>query len=246
MSIEEGGAAERRPELALAEEFAAISRLLASQPDFDAVLARNSALAVEHIPGCEHAGISLVEDGRIATHGGTDDVAWLVDRLQYEAGEGPCLDAVGRDQVCETGDLASDGRWPAFAPEAARTTGVRSMISFGLHANRSALGSLNLYSGRTHAFSEGAPGVGSVDVAGWGSVFAAHAAIVLAAARDRANLRAAMDTRGTIGAAIGIIMARQQVGHDQAFEILSRASQRMNVKLRDIAAQITEGGRPPA
>jgi hypothetical protein len=38
----------------------------------------------------------------------------------------------------------------------------------------------------------------------------------------------------------GIIMARQRCGPDEAFELLRRASQRANVKVHALAAQIVE------
>jgi AmiR/NasT family two-component response regulator len=41
----------------------------------------------------------------------------------------------------------------------------------------------------------------------------------------------------------GIVMARQKVSDDEAFDILRRASQRMNVKLRDLAEKVVH---PPA
>ncbi|GAA3725295.1 GAF domain-containing protein [Spinactinospora alkalitolerans] len=63
-----------------------------------------------------------------------------------------------------------------------------------------------------------------------------------------ANLRAALDSRAGIDQAIGVIMAQQRCGADEAFAFLSRASQNRNVKLRDLAAgiltQITTGPDP--
>jgi AmiR/NasT family two-component response regulator len=38
----------------------------------------------------------------------------------------------------------------------------------------------------------------------------------------------------------GIIIARQGCGPDESFDVLRRISQRTNVKLRDVAAQIVE------
>ncbi len=49
-----------------------------------------------------------------------------------------------------------------------------------------------------------------------------------------------------IGQAKGIIMARQQVDADEAFEILRRGSQRLNRKLRDVAEELTAGATRPS
>ena len=54
-------------------------------------------------------------------------------------------------------------------------------------------------------------------------------------------------TRDVIGMAKGIIMARQNVSEEEAFDILRRASQRMNVKLRELAERVVHpNGRPRA
>ena len=59
---------------------------------------------------------------------------------------------------------------------------------------------------------------------------------------DRAEqMRAAVESNRVIGAAVGIMMARRGLSQDEAFALLSRASQRSNRKLRDIAAAIVSG-----
>ena len=62
------------------------------------------------------------------------------------------------------------------------------------------------------------------------------------------NLRIAMASRATIEQAKGILMARGGISADQAFEMLVRASQRENRKLRDVATELVDRvqQRPPA
>jgi AmiR/NasT family two-component response regulator len=50
----------------------------------------------------------------------------------------------------------------------------------------------------------------------------------------------ALQSRDVIGQAKGVLMAREGVGPEEAFAMLRRASQRLNVKLRDVARQIAE------
>jgi hypothetical protein len=60
-----------------------------------------------------------------------------------------------------------------------------------------------------------------------------------------ARMRARLGTLPAIEQAKGIIMAQQRCGPDEAFDLLRRASQHMNVPLRELAAQIvakTMGG----
>lgn len=68
----------------------------------------------------------------------------------------------------------------------------------------------------------------------------------LASARAKAaNLEVALHTARQIGIAIGILMARHGLTEDQAFDALRTASQRSQVKLRDIAARVVLTGMLP-
>jgi hypothetical protein len=55
-----------------------------------------------------------------------------------------------------------------------------------------------------------------------------------------ARLQARQETLAVIEQAKGIIMAQQRCGPDEAFTLLRRVSQRTNIKLHVLAAQIVE------
>ena len=57
-----------------------------------------------------------------------------------------------------------------------------------------------------------------------------------------AHLEEALRSSRRIGAAIGILMASRRVSEDVAFEMLSRASQNGNRKLRLVAEDIVHSG----
>lgn len=217
-------------ELALAETFAEIARTLLAAKTLEATLTSITDAAVRTIEGCDHACISLIDGRRITTPAASDPVAVAVDAIQYEVDDGPCLDAIRAQMVVHAEDLAQDTRWPLFAARAAAETGVHSMLSFRLFAERDTMGALNLYSKRAGAFDPEADRVGAV--------LAAHAAVAMVGARHSDQKDEAIRTRDVIGQAKGILMARQGITEDEAFDTLRRASQRMNIKLRDVAAQI--------
>ena len=80
-------------------------------------------------------------------------------------------------------------------------------------------------------------------------ILAAHASVAAGTMRERdafqetsRNLHQALSSRDVIGQAKGILMARLQVTPEDAFEALRRASQRLNVKLRKVAATLAETG----
>jgi two-component system, response regulator / RNA-binding antiterminator len=53
-----------------------------------------------------------------------------------------------------------------------------------------------------------------------------------------ARMRAKLDTLSVIEQAKGIIMTQSDCGQDEAFDLLRRASQRTNMPVRELAAQI--------
>ena len=62
--------------------------------------------------------------------------------------------------------------------------------------------------------------------------------MALGRAIDEDNLNLALTTRGIIGQAIGLTMARFQITSDRAFQFLVRASSTSNIKVRDIAEEV--------
>ena len=73
-----------------------------------------------------------------------------------------------------------------------------------------------------------------------------HACTALSAARDRDNLRTAVDTRDVIGQAKGILMQRRRLTADAAYTELVRISSTTNTKLRDVCAYLCATGELPA
>ena len=217
----------------LADTFAEVARSLRAEGSVESTMDRIVMLAVRTIDGCDHAGISFVQGRRITTPAASDDVPVVVDAVQYDADEGPCLDAIREHEVFTTDDLRQEQRWPNFSARAVEQSGVLSMLSFRLFVEEDTMGALNLYS-RTE---------GAVDADDWavGSVFAAHAAVALSAAIKQQQLEEAVESRDIIGQAKGILMAREHVTADEAFHMLRRGSQRLNVKLRELAGRIATG-----
>lgn len=96
---------------------------------------------------------------------------------------------------------------------------------------------MNLYARQERAFSEV-----DIDVC---RLFASQAAVVLSNAHAywdahdlSARLGEAMKTSAVIERAKGILMAAQHCDDQAAFDLLVRASQRENIKVRDIASRI--------
>lgn len=99
------------------------------------------------ITGTSGAGIMLmsgdVSRGSICT---TNDTSAIVEQLQYDLGEGPCIDAHKLRQPVLEPDLMSPTtpRWLAFTGPAI-DAGVRAIFGFPLQIGAVCLGALNLY-----------------------------------------------------------------------------------------------------
>src|SRR5688500_991797 len=76
----------------------------------------------------------------------TDPVSALIEQLQYDLGEGPCVDAYHLDRPVLEPDLAEPvtPRWVAFAAPAV-ASGARAVFGFPLQVGAVRLGALNLY-----------------------------------------------------------------------------------------------------
>jgi len=132
--------------------------------------------------------------------------------------------------------MTREDRWPDFTRRAL-DLGIRSMLSFQLYVAEDTLGALNLYSDQAAAFTDESENIGLL--------FAAHAALAMAGARNHDDLTRALSMRDLIGQAKGILMERHRLTADQAFALLVRASQRTNTKLTDIARNLADTGSLP-
>jgi transcriptional regulator with GAF, ATPase, and Fis domain len=231
--------APEHPDHALVAEFAEIAAHVHSSEDYEASLRQITEAAVHALDGCDYASVSLLERTGPVTRAATDPVASAGDQIQYDEGEGPCLDAAMHERWVHTPDLSESHRWPRSSARLVSQLGVRSMFSCRLAldaAPHQTLGGLNLYAMAPDAFSEQDRLLAIL--------LASLGAVVADASRQQANLRAAVESRQVIGEAIGILRAQGGLSSDQAFAALSSASQRMNVKLRDLAGEIaTRGGQ---
>lgn len=226
----------------VAETFARVARELEAATQPEQTQEYVTRAAVETIPGCDAAGISLIKrHGNITSVAPTDDLARQINAIEHEVGEGPCLGAITDHAIYHIDDFrdASD-QWPKFVERVNAEIGPASMLSFRLFTSGDTVGALNLYGRRPYAFTDDSKAIGAI--------MAAHAAIALAAAREHRNvqdLESALHTSRQIGTAVGIVMVRQGLGQDEAFDFLVDASQRLNRKIRDLAdAIVAEGGLP--
>ncbi len=220
----------------LAGAFAEISRVLLAEPDVQRTLDRMCEFLVSTVDGCEHAVVTIVRDHHLESPAASDAVGPVVDAIQLEVDDGPCVEAIRDEQTVVTDDLAAETRWPMFSRRAVEATGVRSMLAFRLFVAGDTLGSLNLYSKQPQAFTEESLAVGTI--------FAAHASVALRAAQtkeDLVRLREVVRARELIAQAKGILMGRRGISSQAAMDILCRGAERLKIELRELARRVVEG-----
>ncbi len=182
------------------------------------------------LPEFAHVSVSVRNGaGRFETSAGTDELAFDLDRVQYDLGEGPCVEAIESEPVVAVPHLRHDQRWPRYV-QAAADRGVRSQVAVRLFTRNRHVAGLNLYSTEREDVQ-----VDSLDTA---RLFASHAAILLGHVQEEDQLNQALQTRKIIGQATGILMEHYRMDADRAFQFLLRASSTGNVKLRDVAQEV--------
>lgn len=227
------------------DAFGSLAQLIYAADGFDDVYTAIVTTAVAVIDGCDHASImQRGKDGHFATVVATDEIARIVDKLERLHREGPCLDAVVEDAPQFEDDLTSStSQWPRFAEEVVRLTPVRSVAGFRIVAGNQKLGALNLFADRVDGIKQSA--------ADQAVILAAFATIAIGAMHRREEARTlslGLESNREIGKAIGLLMAFHKVSDDEAFALLRKASQDMNIKLAEVAREVVQhhnAGHPP-
>jgi hypothetical protein len=224
--------------LRLARQVAQLGHELVAAGSGVDVLRAVALTAVVAVEGADHASITRVSGGHLATLAATGEVPLRADLLQSELGEGPCLDEVGDCGELRADDLRADGRWPGFARRAVAEHGILSVLSFRMFSEEAGPPTgLNLYATAPGAFDDAAVMTGLV--------LATHGALgVTSLARKLRgdHLERALESNRSIGVAIGILMARHLVSQAEAFDLLRVASQHTHRKLADIALDVIDTG----
>ena len=215
----------------------ALRRFLAGDDDLETMLTKIVLLVTEWVPGCDVASITRVGRDGPTTPVFTDKAAVWLDEVQYSEGDGPCLAAI-RHHGPEHCMTASETRWPVFA-EAARDHGVLSVLSTPLLDGDVSVGALNMYSRSVERYDDDARQRAAAFADQLG-IAAAKVTMYAEGYELAKQLQEAMASRAEIEQAKGILMGAERCSADDAFQILVRASQNQNRKLRAIAVEIVE------
>jgi GAF domain-containing protein len=212
--------------------FLGLGGVLLGEDTVDDLLDRVVQLAVATVPSAQSVSITVAQDGKVHTANSSGPAALELDRAQYAGGGGPCLEAIEGSQL-EADLVDPESPWPHLRAPAAEQ-GVRKVLSTPLGVRERRLGALNIYSRSASGFSDAEKHAATL-FGDQAAVLVANAMTLMSSQQIAEQLRAALASREIIGEAKGILMQQQTCTRDEAFDILRRASQRENRKLRELA-----------
>ena len=190
------------------------------------------------------SGIMLIDErGALRYVAATDPQSRLLEDLQLDAGEGPCIESFLYDEPVACEDVRKDERWPVLAERLA-TAEIGGVLGVPVHLQGAPVGSLDVYArgARSWRADERDALVRFCEVA--------EAVITTAVRAEQAGelaerLTSALDRRIPVERATGYLMARDRLGRAAALERLRRAARADGRDLGDVATDLLDSGRLP-
>ena len=191
-------------------------------------------------------GITLSRRHRSITVAGNNHEARLIDEVQQAYGDGPCLEAMRSGTTVLVQDTSSEWRWRDYCTVIAQR-GHLSALCVPLELDEGATAALYVFAPQPGAFD--AATIRNCELYGSQAERSLRLAVRIGTKQQHADdLRQAMRSRTVIDLACGIIMGQNRCSQDEAFKILTKASNGRNQKLRDVAEQLIKavGSEAPA
>lgn len=187
------------------------------------------------------AGIMLASPaGDLRVMASSSEEMRLLELFELQAHEGPCLDCYSTGEPVVNVDLGGgDPRWPLFAARAT-AAGFRSVHALPMRLRGAVLGALNMFNVDTGRMrpADMAAGQALADVA---TIAILQHRAALEAKLLNEQLNEALNTRIVIEQAKGVIAERRGVDMTAAFAVLRDHARTHNLRLADVARDVTEG-----
>ena len=186
------------------------------------------------------AGLLLADQrGELRVVAASTEAARLLELVQLQSDQGPCLDCFRSGRPVAATDLSSDQRWPRFAA-AAGQAGFAAVQALPMRLRDQVIGALNLFRATAGPFDPDAVRVGQAlaDVATIGLLNERSMRH-----RDTLNeqLQTALNSRVIIEQAKGKLAERLGIDVDQAFMLLRDQARDRNQHLSELARAFVDG-----
>ncbi|MEE2033399.1 GAF domain-containing protein [Rhodococcus chondri] len=222
----------------LVDALFAITTQLVEDSDGASVLAQITRSCVDLL-GASAAGIILADPrGGLAVLTASDEESRLVELLQQQLDEGPCVESIKTGKTVEVPDLAVEPeRWPRFSASVAASD-YHAILSVPVLLQGRPIGGLNVLFAETTSFSEYQRRLGSV--------FAALAALHLSRedgehrkARAVEQSLSLLNDRVRVEHALGMVAGARGVSIDTARVVLERYARSHALPLGEVAHRLT-------
>lgn len=222
--------------------FVSLADTLVDEYDIIDLLDRLVGYSIELL-AADAAGIVLADArGELQAVAASSQDAQLMELLQLQSDQGPCLDCVRSGSPVNVIDVtvaAAADRWPAFAAAVADGAAFRSVHALPLRLRGEAIGALNLFHRQ--------PGpLPPVDLS-LGQALADVATIGILSERAvrhgeilNEQLQSALNSRVIIEQAKGVLTQRGSLSMDGAFDRLRGYARSRNLRLSEVARQVVE------
>jgi hypothetical protein len=214
---------------------------LRAMPEAEDLLARLERVveATRTVVGVDGTGLTLTcEDGLPRWVAVSDAAMQLLEEVQHDLGEGPCLVAFAEDRVVAVEDLRRELVWDRIAV-VVRQLQVRGVLSVPVRLAGQPVGTLNVYVTQPRAWTPA-----EVQALGAFAVVTAELvriAVELATSQvEVAQLRQALASRVWIEQAKGMVAATGGVTLDAAFQQLRGRARSSSHKLAEVAQEVVQ------
>jgi GAF domain-containing protein len=198
--------------------------------------------AAKQLFKADGAGLMLVDqEGLLRWASASDQSAQTVEIGQERLAQGPCAVAFSQRLPAAIRDLRTDSGWHEFT-QVLISEGICAALSVPVELDGGVIGTLDIYATKARDWD---PSEVAALQAYAGLVASLLMAAVTAKAQGRLadQLQAALEHRWLIEQAKGVLMGREHVDAQTAFERLRGAARSSTRRLADVARDVT-GGQP--
>jgi GAF domain-containing protein len=198
--------------------------------------------AAKQLFGADGAGLMLVDaEGQLRWASASDQTAQNVEDGQERLAQGPCAVAFSQRLPAAIRNIKLEPDWQEFT-QVLVSEGICAALSVPVELDGGVIGTLDIYAGQPRDWD---PSEVAALQAYAGLVASLLSAATTAQVKGRLadQLQAALEHRWLIEQAKGVIMGREELDAQAAFERLRRAARSSTRRLADVAKDVT-GGQP--
>lgn len=193
------------------------------------------------VSGAAAVGLVLADHrGRVRFMASSNESGKMLELLQIQNDEGPCLECLTTGRPVVNADLAhAADRWPAFAPRAIEA-GFQSVHAFPMRLRSTVIGALNLFGAEDARFQ--ADEIRIVQALADVATIAILQERTLAQAETLTEqLQGALNSRIVIEQAKGALAQADRITTAQAFDLLRTQARSSRRRLVDVAHEVLAG-----